>query len=280
MAVVTYIDADSSVLCFEDRIAEIARCEIKLLPESRVTVRDMVLAILAQIAPVSVDHRRGVEINSGHLFFVNRNHNHHAMFSCDFLHHAYRRAIGNALGEFVPARILFRTKIRAVEKLLQAQDLCFLSRCLFDQLQVLVDHRLSDLWKRTLGAERIAGLNQGTAHVSRHGMRPPRKATIAEFFEGRICPAVSRSGRVDTILAAKYTRRSQLSVEHYGQTPTYRRCWKCQYRSHNFHGHVSQARGNHLRPEIRSWIRGERRKSGGGRAAVWRRCVHGGAGRN
>ena len=123
-------------------------------------VRDMVLAIFSQITAVGIDHRGGIEINSRHLLFVNRNHDHHAMLRGELLHHAHRRAIRHPLGQFIPARILLRAKIRAVEKFLQAQDLRFLSRRLFDQLQVLVDHRLPDLGEGALCAERIAGLNQ------------------------------------------------------------------------------------------------------------------------
>jgi hypothetical protein len=54
---------------------------------------------------------------------------------------------------------LLGAKIRAIEKLLQAKNLGFLLRRLRDQLEMLVDHRFSNLGKRTLGAERIAGLN-------------------------------------------------------------------------------------------------------------------------
>ena len=184
MAVVANVNADASILCLKHGIAQIARSEIKLFPESGMAVRDVMLAVFAEIAAIGVDHRGGVEINAGHLLLVNRDHNDHAMFRGEFLHHAHRRTIGHALRQFVPTRILLRAEVRAVEKFLQAQDLRFLSRRLFDQLEVLVDHRLSDLGKRAIGAERIAGLNQGTAHNSRHETGPPRNETIAENCGG------------------------------------------------------------------------------------------------
>src|ERR1017187_7423613 len=66
-------------------------------------------------------------------------------------------------------------EINAVEEFLQTKDLRFFPRRLFDQFQVLVDHRFSDLGKGALRAERIAGLNQGTAHNSRHETRTSEK---------------------------------------------------------------------------------------------------------
>ena len=83
-----------------------------------------------------------------------------------------RWAVGHALGEFVPAGILLGAKIRSVKKFLQAEDLRFLFRGLLDQLQVLVDHGLPDLRQRTIGAERIAGLNQTAADIAGHGDLP------------------------------------------------------------------------------------------------------------
>jgi len=110
------------------------------------------------------------------------------MFRGELLHHTHRRSIRHSLCHFIPSRILLGAKIRAVEKLLQTENLRFFLRGLFDQFQVLVDHRLSDLGQRTFGAELVLSLYQGTAHNSRHEMRPPRNATIAEIFN-RTMPA-------------------------------------------------------------------------------------------
>src|SRR5450631_4040000 len=132
MPVVADVHAHASVLGFKHRISEIAGSEIKLLPESGMAVRDVMLAIFAKIAAVGVDDSGGVEIHSRHLFFVNRNHNHHAVFGRDLLHETYRGTIRYPFGEFVPARILLRTKIGPIEKFLQAKDLRFLARGLLD----------------------------------------------------------------------------------------------------------------------------------------------------
>ncbi len=126
------------------------------------------LAVLAQIAAVGVDHGGRVVINAWHLLFVHRNHHHHAMLGRNFLHQTDGRAVGDALGQFVPPGILLRTKIGAVKKLLQAENLRLLAGGLIDQFQVLVDHRLSDLRERAFGGKRVAGLNQGTANIAGH----------------------------------------------------------------------------------------------------------------
>src|SRR5579862_9376233 len=183
VTVIANINADSRVLCFKHWIAEIAGCEIKLLPKSGMTMRNVVLAIFAKIPAVGVDYRSCIEIHARHLFFVDGNHNHHAMFRGDFLHQLSRRPVGHALREFVPTCVLLRTKIRPEEKFLQAKDLClFLSR-LLDQLEMLVDHRLPDLRKWTFGANRVTGLDQGAADIAGHGDLPvtyrSRNETIA-----------------------------------------------------------------------------------------------------
>ena len=64
----------------EHRISEIARREIELLPEAREAVRDVRLAILAEILAVGVDDRRGVVVDAGHLLFVDRHDHDHPCF--------------------------------------------------------------------------------------------------------------------------------------------------------------------------------------------------------
>ena len=131
-------------------IAQVARREIKLLPESGMHVRDVMLAILAQILAIGIDHRGSVEVQARHLLFVDRNHDHHAVLGGDLLHQLGGRAIGHALGQVVPANVLLGAEIRTVEKFLQAEYLHFLLRGLLDQLQVLVDHGLLDFRQRAV----------------------------------------------------------------------------------------------------------------------------------
>ena len=49
-------------------------------------MRDVVLAIFSEILSVRVDHGGRVEINAGHLDFVNRDDDHHAVFLRQLLH--------------------------------------------------------------------------------------------------------------------------------------------------------------------------------------------------
>ena len=51
MAVVADVDADSAEARLENGIAGVARREIKFLPEARMAVRDVMLAIFAEILP-------------------------------------------------------------------------------------------------------------------------------------------------------------------------------------------------------------------------------------
>ena len=128
MAVVADVNADAGVTRLEDRITGVTRREIKLFPKARVAMRNVVLAIFAQVAAVGVDHGGRVEINAGHFDFVDGHDEDHLMFLREFLHVRDGRAIGHGLGQFVPARLLLGAKIGAVEKFLQAEDLHFFLR--------------------------------------------------------------------------------------------------------------------------------------------------------
>ena len=135
-------------------------------------VRDVMLAIFAEIFSVGVDDGGGVEVDAGHLLFVDRDDDHHVVLLGDLLHQLGGGAVGDALGQFVPAGVLLGAEIRAVEKFLQAEDLRFLLRGLLDQLEVLVDHGLANLRQRTIGGNGVAGLNQGAADIAGHGSPP------------------------------------------------------------------------------------------------------------
>src|SRR5882724_13534032 len=174
MAVVTDIDSDARELCIEDRIAGISGSEVKLLPESGMHVRNMVLPVLAQVSAVRVDDRRGIEIKAGHLLFVHRNDHCHAVLGGNPLHQFGGGAVWDAFGQFVPANILLRAKIGSVEKFLKAKHADFFLGSLLDQLEVLLDHGLFDLRQRMIAAKRVARLDQATANDSRHGSTSER----------------------------------------------------------------------------------------------------------
>src|SRR5438046_1217686 len=60
MAVVADVDADLGVRRLENGVAEVAGAEVELLPETGSDVRDVVLAVLAEVLAVGVDHGGGV----------------------------------------------------------------------------------------------------------------------------------------------------------------------------------------------------------------------------
>src|SRR5258708_35408066 len=86
MSVIADVYADLRVLRVEDGISAISGSEIKLLPEPRRHLRDVVLAILAQKLSVSINHGGGVVVEAGHLLLIDRDHNHHTVFSGQALH--------------------------------------------------------------------------------------------------------------------------------------------------------------------------------------------------
>src|SRR5438270_5667551 len=181
MPVIADVNAHASVASLEDRISGVTRSEVKLLPESWSDLRNVVLAIFAEILSVRIDHRSRVEIETGHLFFVNRDDNHHLVFGRDLLHQFRGWAIGHALRHLIPLLILFRAKVRAVEEFLKTEYLHLLLRGLLDELQVLVDHGFLDLSQAVIWAKRIARLNEAAADNSRHYLPRVRKFQEAEY---------------------------------------------------------------------------------------------------
>src|SRR5207237_2685496 len=146
--------------------------EIKLFPEPGMAVRNMVLAIFAQVGAIGVEHRSSVEVKPRHLLLVDGDDHNHAMLSSKLLHLANDGTIGNGLGEFVPAGVLFGTKIWPVEQLLQAENLDFLLCGLRDQFDVLFEHGTLYLVERMRRIEHIARLDETTADDSSH-KKPP-----------------------------------------------------------------------------------------------------------
>ena len=86
-------------------------------------MRDVHLAELAEVAAVGVDHRRRVVVDAGEVLLVDRHDQHDLMLPGDLGHQPGRGAVGHGLGQFVPSRLLLGAEVRAVEQLLQADDL-------------------------------------------------------------------------------------------------------------------------------------------------------------
>src|SRR6266849_10242694 len=62
VAVVADVHADAGVASLEYGVAGVSGREVKLFPKAGVTVRNVVLAIFAEVAAVGVDHGGGVEV--------------------------------------------------------------------------------------------------------------------------------------------------------------------------------------------------------------------------
>src|SRR5579862_7424483 len=133
MPVVTDVDAHFADRRLEHRIAEIARLEVKLLPEAGFTMRDVVLAVFAEEFAVGIDHSRCVVIGARSLFFVDRHHDHHAVLFSELLHQLRRRTVRHALRRFIPFDFLFAAEVRTVENFLHAQHLHAFFRRLRDE---------------------------------------------------------------------------------------------------------------------------------------------------
>src|SRR5262245_47393451 len=151
VAVVAYVHANVGELRLEDRIAEIARSEIKLLPKTGSTVWDVVLAIFAQVFPVRIDYGSGVVIDALQVLLVYGDDQRHAVFLCDLTHHLYRWAVGDFLHHAVPSWRLLGTEIGAGKNLLHAQDLCTSRGSLVDELQMLFYRVALDLFEWFFG---------------------------------------------------------------------------------------------------------------------------------
>ena len=114
-------DADLPVRGRPGLKPEIARREVKLLV-IRGIVRDVHLAILAQVLPVRVDDGRGVVINAGGALLEKRGDDHDAGFPRDFLQLSRRRP-GNLLGQREVGVVFRLAKILRAKQFRQANDL-------------------------------------------------------------------------------------------------------------------------------------------------------------
>src|SRR5580765_6637897 len=175
MAVIADINAHARVLRLKHWISKVARSEVELLPKSGMAMRNVMLAILSEITTVRVDDRSRVEVHTRHVLFINGSDDYHLVFRRNLPHKLRGWPIWHAFCQFVPSCILLGAKIGSIKEFLQAKDLRLLACCLFDQLQVLVDHRFPDLIERTIRAERVAGLNQGATDDARH---KPSNSTV------------------------------------------------------------------------------------------------------
>ena len=168
VAVVADVDADRRVARLEDRVAKVARLEEVLLPEPA-GVRDVVLAVLAQVAAVGVDDCGGVVVDAGLLTLVD-GHDHRHLVLARVGRHRFGGRAGHGLGQVVPVRVLRRTEVGPVEHFLQAEDLHATTAGLLDERDVRGNRGVAHLGDRHrwIGDGR-GRLNQAAADVSGHG---------------------------------------------------------------------------------------------------------------
>src|SRR5262249_45468164 len=112
MAVVADVDPRLYETQIENRIPQITAPGVKILPESRSYVRDVRLAILAEICTIVVNHRGGVVIQPLLLHFVDRDDQREVVLPREVLHEPNGWTVRNGLCEVVPAGGLFGAEIR------------------------------------------------------------------------------------------------------------------------------------------------------------------------
>src|SRR2546425_6667338 len=139
MAVVADVDADLADGGLEDGVPEVAWPEVELLPEA-VHVRDVGLAVLAEVAAVRVDDRGGVVVDAGLVLLVHRHDEHHAVLARELLHELRGGTVRDLLRVAVVLAVLHLAEVRPVEELLKAHHLRPLLGRVGDVGGVLLDH--------------------------------------------------------------------------------------------------------------------------------------------
>ncbi len=119
------------------------------------------LAVLAEVAAVGVDHGGGVVVDPGLVLLVDGDDQDEAELAGEFAHPPHGGAVGDGLGPAVVLRVLHLAEVRGVEDLLEAEDLRALRGRLAGVALVEGDHALL--------VAGPAGLDEGGADDLRHG---------------------------------------------------------------------------------------------------------------
>ena len=125
--VVADVDAHLADRGVEHGVAEVPGPEVELLPEP-LDLRDVVLAVLAQVGAVGVDHGGGVVVDAGLLDLVHGQHHHHAQLLGQGLEALRGGTVRDGLGVVVVLGLLHLAEVGPVEQLLEADDLRSLGR--------------------------------------------------------------------------------------------------------------------------------------------------------
>jgi hypothetical protein len=102
------------------------------------------LAVLAHEAAVGIDDGGGVVVHTGHVFFVDRHDDNHAVLFRILLHEFCRVSVGNFLGSGIPLPVLSGTEVGLREYFLEAQHLHALLRRIFDVGNMRLDHPVAN----------------------------------------------------------------------------------------------------------------------------------------
>ena len=103
-------------------------------------MRKMRFAIFAKKPAIGINHSRSVVVDSRSINLVNGNDEHHSQSAGGLHHQLNRGTIGNLFRDVIPTHLLFRWKIRSIEKFLHAENLNTSSRGLFNERHVFIDH--------------------------------------------------------------------------------------------------------------------------------------------
>src|SRR5574337_1983673 len=136
--VVADVDPDPADGGGEDRVAEVSRTEIELLPERR-QVRDVVFAVFAKQRAIVVDHRGRIVILPFVGDLIDRQHDHQLQLLGQGLEPLHGRA-GNRLDVPVVLLVLRGAEVRSVAQLLEPDDLHTLRGGFASQFFVASDH--------------------------------------------------------------------------------------------------------------------------------------------
>src|SRR6202035_535892 len=180
--VVADVDADLARRGVEHRVTPVARPEVELLPEAG-KVREVVLAVLAEVRPVGVDHRGRVVEKARLLDLVHRQDHDHVELGRE-LREALGDRAGHRLGVLVELRLLHLAEVRSVEELLEADHPGALRGGQPGLLLVVSDHAFL--------VARPDGLHEGRSH-DRH-LSPFALKTLAS---PAVIPIVSALERHD-----------------------------------------------------------------------------------
>ena len=135
-------------------------------------MREVVLAVLAQVGAVGVNDGGGVVEEAGDLLLEDGHDHHHAVLPGQVLHQADGRSVGHRLRQLPPPVVLLGGEVGAGEQLLEAEDLDAPAGGLLDQRNMLVQHEPPQRLDVLGRVPPDAGLDQTGPHHSWHVASP------------------------------------------------------------------------------------------------------------